>query len=143
MDLIEIEAKILEGGMIRIPKAELESTGLRKGDEVCLLYLTQSDDNRKNDAKEFIDDAMETKNICGKIPVDLHSKVRTEIEEREISTQQFLQQIIEEHFMKKGVSSMEARTIAVQVTDELFNRLKTVVAWKGCKQKEFLIPVMK
>lgn len=54
MDLIEIEAKILEGGMIQIPKAELESTGLRKGDEVCLLYLTQSDDNRRNDAKEFI-----------------------------------------------------------------------------------------
>lgn len=88
------------------------------------------------------DDAMKTKNICGKIPVDLHSKVRTEIEEREISTQQFLQQIIEEHFMKKGVSSMEARTIAVQVTDELFNRLKTVVAWKGCKQKEFLISII-
>lgn len=85
---------------------------------------------------------MKTKNICGKIPVDLHSKVRTEIEEREISTQQFLQQIIEEHFMKKGVSSMEARTIAVQVTDELFNRLKTVVAWKGCKQKEFLISII-
>lgn len=82
---------------------------------------------------------METKNICGKIPIELHEKVRSEIESREISTQQFLQQVIEEHFMKKGVSSMEARTIAVQVTEELFNRLKTVVAWKGCKQKDFLI----
>lgn len=59
---------------------------------------------------------MEMKNICGKIPVALHLKVREEIEQREISTQQFIQQVIEEHFMEKGVSHMDARTIAVQVS---------------------------
>ncbi len=37
---------------------------------------------------------------------------------------------------------MEARTIAVQVSEQLFTRLKNVVAWKGCKQKEFLISVI-
>ena len=56
---------------------------------------------------------MEMKNLCGKIPVALHLKVRAEIEQREISTQQFIQQVIEEHFMEKGVNRMEARTIAV------------------------------
>lgn len=85
---------------------------------------------------------MEMKNICGKIPVELHAKVRNEIENREISTQEFLQQVIEEHFMEKGVDSMAARTIAVQVTEELFGRLKAVVARKGCKQKDFLIGVI-
>lgn len=85
---------------------------------------------------------MELKNICGKIPLDLHAKVRQEIEQREISTQEFLQQVIEEHFMEKGVESMAARTIAVQVTEELFGRLKAAVAWKGCKQKDFLIHVI-
>ena len=30
------------------------------------------------------------KNICGKIPVELHEKVRAEIEERETSTQIFI-----------------------------------------------------
>ena len=85
---------------------------------------------------------METKNICGKIPVELHAKVRDEIEEREISTQQFLQQVIEEHFMEKGMSSMAARTIAVQVTEDLFERFKAAVAWKGRKQKEFLTAVI-
>ena len=40
----------------------------------------------------------ELKNICGKIPMDLHEKVREEIELTESSTQKFLQQIIEEHF---------------------------------------------
>ena len=37
---------------------------------------------------------MEMKNICGKIPLELHAKVRGEIEQREISTQEFLQQVI-------------------------------------------------
>lgn len=85
---------------------------------------------------------MDMKNICGKIPLDLHAKVRQEIEQRDISTQEFLQQVIEEHFMEKGVSSMAARTIAVQVTEELFGRLKAAVAWKGCKQKDFLISII-
>ena len=33
----------------------------------------------------------EMKNICGKIPLELHTKVRQEIEERQISTQEFIQ----------------------------------------------------
>ena len=85
---------------------------------------------------------MEMKNICGKIPIELHAKVREEIEYREISTQEFIQQVIEEHFMEKGVNAMAARTIAVQVTEELFRRLKAAVTWKGCKQKDFLINVI-
>ena len=44
---------------------------------------------------------MEMKNICGRIPVELHAKVRGEIEQRGISTPEFLQQVIEEHFMEK------------------------------------------
>lgn len=40
----------------------------------------------------------EMKNLCAKVPVELHLKVRQEIEAREISTQQFIQQVIEEHF---------------------------------------------
>ena len=85
---------------------------------------------------------MEMKKICGRIPVELHAKVRGEIEQRGISTPEFLQQVIEEHFMEKGVDQMAARTIAVQVTEELFGRLKAVVAWKGCKQKDFLISII-
>ena len=60
----------------------------------------------------------EMKNICGKIPVELHEKVRAEIEEKETSTQIFIRQVIEEHFNRlegKGEESMERRTLAVQV----------------------------
>lgn len=55
---------------------------------------------------------MEMKNLCGKIPVDLHLKVRAEIEQREISTQQFIQQVIEEHFMEKGVNRIDIVNIS-------------------------------
>ena len=85
----------------------------------------------------------EMKNICGKIPLELHTKVRQEIEQREISTQQFIQQVIEEHFTEKGGQvSMAVRTLAVQVSEELFARFKAAVAKKGCKQKDFLIALI-
>lgn len=86
---------------------------------------------------------MEMKNICGKIPVDLHEKVRLEIEQTDSSTQKFIQMVIEEHFMKKGEKSMaEVRTVAVQVTEDLFSRLKAVLAKNGMKQKDFLIKLI-
>lgn len=85
----------------------------------------------------------EMKNICGKIPLELHTKVRQEIEQREMSTQQFIQQVIEEHFTEKGGQvSMAIRTVAVQVSEELFARFKAAVAKKGCKQKDFLIAII-
>ena len=87
----------------------------------------------------------EMKNICGKIPVELHEKVRAEIEEKETSTQIFIQQVIEEHFNRlegKGEESMEKRTLAVQVTEELFQRVKWAVAKEGIKQKDFIIRII-
>ena len=85
------------------------------------------------------------KNICGKIPVELHEKVRAEIEERETSTQIFIRQVIEEHFNRlenKGEESMEKRTLAVQVTEELFQRVKWAVTKEGIKQKDFIIRII-
>ena len=87
----------------------------------------------------------EMKNICGKIPVELHEKVRAEIEEKETSTQIFIRQVIEEHFNRlegKGEESMEKRTLAVQVTEELFQRVKWVVAKEGIKQIDFIIRII-
>ena len=87
----------------------------------------------------------EMKNICGKIPVELHEKVRAEIEERETSTQIFIRQVIEEHFNRlenKGAESMEKRTLAVQVTEELFQRVKWAVTKEGIKQKDFIIRII-
>ena len=84
----------------------------------------------------------EMKNICGKIPLDLHEKVRQEIEQTESSTQKFILQVIEEHF-SKGEMGMEMRTVAVQVSEELFGRLKAVIVKIGCKQQDFMLAIIK
>ena len=84
---------------------------------------------------------MEMKNICGKIPVELHEKLKLEVEELGISIPKYLEMVIEEHMTRKGekTNMADLRTVAVQVTEELFSRLKAVLAQNGMKQKDFLI----
>lgn len=84
---------------------------------------------------------MEMKNMCGKIPVDLHEKMKLEIEELGISIPKYLEMVIEEHMTRKGekTNMADLRTVAVQVTEDLFSRLKAVLAKNGMKQKDFLI----
>ena len=84
---------------------------------------------------------MEMKNICGKIPVELHEKLKLEIEELGISIPKYLEMVIEEHMIRKGekTNMADLRTVAVQVTEDLFSRLKAVLAKNGMKQKDFLI----
>lgn len=84
---------------------------------------------------------MEMKNICGKIPVDLHEKMKLEIEELGISIPKYLEMVIEEHMTRKGekTNMADLRTVAVQVTEDLFSRLKAVLDRNGMKQKDFLI----
>ena len=84
---------------------------------------------------------MEMKNICGKIPVELHEKLKLEVEELGISIPKYLEIVIEEHMTRKGekTNMADLRTVAVQVTEDLFSRLKAVLAQNGMKQKDFLI----
>ena len=84
---------------------------------------------------------MEMKNICGKIPVELHEKLKLEVEELGISIPKYLEMVIEEHMTRKGEKTdmANSRTVAVQVTEDLFSRLKAVLARNGMKQKDFLI----
>ena len=84
---------------------------------------------------------MEMKNICGKIPVELHEKLKLEVEELGISILKYLEMVIEEHMTRKGekTNMADLRTVAVQVPEDLFSRLKAVLAKNGMKQKDFLI----
>ena len=84
---------------------------------------------------------MEMKNICGKIPVELHEKLKLEVEELGISIPKYLEMVLEEHMTRKGEKTdmANSRTVAVQVTEDLFSRLKAVLAKNGMKQKDFLI----
>lgn len=91
---------------------------------------------------------METKNICGKIPIELHEKVRQELEGTEMTIPQFLTQVITEHFESKGVDKMAARTLAVQVSEELFQRFKARYEKEKAQrpgrftQKDYLIEII-
>ena len=60
----------------------------------------------------------EMKNICGKIPVELHEKVRAEIEEKETSTQIFIRQVIEEHFNRLEEAKETAEDVYEEETTE-------------------------
>lgn len=91
---------------------------------------------------------MGTKNICGKIPIELHEKVRQELEGTEMTIPQFLTQVITEHFESKGVEKMAARTLAVQVSEELFQRFKVryekekINRLGRFSQKDYLIEII-
>ena len=91
---------------------------------------------------------METKNICGKIPIALHEKVRQELEGTEMTIPQFLTQVIREHFESKGVDKMAARTLAVQISEELFQRFKERYEKEKAQragrftQKDYLIEII-
>lgn len=58
---------------------------------------------------------MEMKNICGKIPVELHEKLKQEVEELGISIPKYLEMVIEEHIARKGekTNMADLRTVAV------------------------------
>ena len=79
--------------------------------------------------------------VQGKIPVELHEKLKLEVEELGISIPKYLEMVIEEHMTRKGekTNMADLRTVAVQVTEDLFSRLKAVLARNGMKQKDFLI----
>ena len=80
------------------------------------------------------------------IPDDLHQRIREELEKQGITTAQFIEQAVTTFFEKpKGVSNMATRTLAFQVSEELFQRIKTFLAryeqiyHRKLSQKEFLV----
>lgn len=83
---------------------------------------------------------METSSLCAKIPVELHQKVREKQQESNMPLGDYMADLLEKFFkMTEGKPmSDKTRTIACQVTDEDFYRLKAHVSRIGEKQKEFI-----
>ena len=77
----------------------------------------------------------EKKNLCAPIPLSLHQRLRAEQEQRGQTLSDY-----KEHF-EGGARTMNAnnRTIAFQVPEELFGRLKDYLARNGLKQKDFIL----
>lgn len=68
---------------------------------------------------------METKGVTCKIPLDLHEKISAEIRETESTLSRFIEKIIREHYEKGEIKGMaKERTLAFQVSEDLFGRIK-------------------
>ena len=80
------------------------------------------------------------KNLCAPIPETLHQRVRQEQEQRGQTLGAYIEAILTEHF-EGGARTMNTnnRTIAFQVPEELFERLKDYLARNGLKQKDFIL----
>ena len=92
---------------------------------------------------------METKGITCKIPLDLHNRNSEEIRETESTISKFIEMVIMEHYEKGAVKVMEkGRTLAFQVSEELFQRVKEYLEnyeknyHRRLTQKEFVISLI-
>ena len=87
--------------------------------------------------------AENTKNLCAQIPVSLHNRVRQEQEASGQSLSQYITQLITEYY-EGGKTTVESmRTMAVQIPEELFQKLKTYLQKNHLKQKEFIADLIR
>lgn len=75
------------------------------------------------------------------IPEELHGRVKQEQEALALTLAQYVEMVLEEHFKKGGREMANGiRTLAFQVSEELFARVKGYLAeHPGLSQREFVI----
>ena len=91
---------------------------------------------------------METKGLTCKIPLELHEKISAEIKQNESTMSKFIEQIILEHYAKGATTMGKTRTLAFQISEELFQQIKDYLAryeqiyHRKLSQKEFVISLI-
>ncbi len=79
------------------------------------------------------------KNLCAMIPEELHGRIKSEQEALSLTLPQYMEMVLEEHF-RKGEMANGTRTLAFQVSDELFGRVKGYLArHPKLSQREFVV----
>ena len=81
------------------------------------------------------------KNLCAMIPADLHARVRQEQEQSGKTLSEYVEQLITDYYkMKEGTKMTgDTTTLATQIPEELFERLKAYLKKNGLKQRQFII----
>jgi len=81
------------------------------------------------------------KNLCAQIDTALHARVRLEQEQSGRTLSEFVEQLITDYYkMKEGTKMTgDMRTMAIQLPEELFERLKAYLKKNNLKQKQFII----
>lgn len=85
--------------------------------------------------------AENTKNLCAQIPESLHAKVRERQEASGQTLGQYMTELITKFYeqeMKPTVKENQ-RTVAFQVSTELFDQFKDYLKRKGIKQNAFFL----
>lgn len=91
---------------------------------------------------------MKTKGLTCKIPLELHDRITAEIRQNESTVSKFIEQIILEHYAKGATTMGKTRTLAFQVSEELFQQIKEYLAryeqtyHRKLSQKEFVISLI-
>ena len=87
-----------------------------------------------------------TKNLCAQIPESLHARVRTEQEQSGQTLSQYVTTLITEYYnLKEGRKMEGTRTMAFQIPEELFQRIKRYLdreserTGKKISQREFVL----
>ena len=81
------------------------------------------------------------KNLCAQIDTALHMRVRQEQERSGRKLSEYVEQLITDYYkMKENVKMTgDMRTMAIQLPEELFERLKAYLKKNNLKQKQFII----
>ena len=81
------------------------------------------------------------KNLCAQIDTALHARVRLEQEQSGKTLSEFVEQLITDYYkMKEGTKMTgDMRTMAIQLPEKLFERLKAYLKKNNLKQKQFII----
>ena len=87
----------------------------------------------------------ETKNLCAQIPISLHNKVKEGQAQTEKTLSEYITEVLTQYYEGGFKTMADTRTLAVQVSEELFQKLKKHLALeiqrtgRRITQKEFLI----
>ena len=72
------------------------------------------------------------KNLCAQIDIALHNRVTEEKDRLEMTTSQYIAALLTEYYKMKdengGINMTGSRTMAFQIPEELFQRIKTHLA---------------
>lgn len=81
------------------------------------------------------------KNLCAQIDTALHARVRQEQERTGMTLSEYVEQLIQNYYNMKETTKMtgDMRTMAIQLPEELFERLKAYLKKNNLKQKQFII----
>ena len=86
----------------------------------------------------------DTKNLCAQIPLTLHDRVCTEKDQAGLTTAQYITNLLTEYYqMKENGGNMNmanngSRTMAFQIPEELFQRIKEHLDRENT-QREFVL----